>query len=444
MSTVNDWEEAYLRASELCAKGELTLATSYYINAVAKAPGNIDVIKGFVNAVVDLAGQAVVAGDRGAALRHLDWVDTFLRERTAHVCADDVEVLLSIRAEASTARMRLVEEGEDSDDEVSHVAALWEIAYEGALESEATGAVGSLVARLEELEAARDYGLGLGGGQKVQGTLKRIEDLQARLQIAVQAEAQLDQARALLVLAEEYDYHTAAAYCIQLAEGAVRELVVFRMQLDADRQKRIDAVLEDLKERSRAIAAASEKAASADRWSFLVERVDIELTAARRWSPSGAVTMDRDCTKQLERVQKIMMQVQRELPQLLDPTVSADAVKLIEELRDLGIKASMAQQKRYNDWAMNRIKLGLEKGAECLGVISDDEEKLGERMVEYFGDIDTRLLTMEVQRCHTEVFEYLFKELHGPKKKDDFESKGHKLKLLKDMFEKRKQEITIF
>ena len=156
------------------------------------------------------------------------------------------------------------------------------------------------------------------------------------------------------------------------------------------------------------------------------------------------VLKDRACTNQLERLQRIMTQVQRELPRLVAPTISADAVKLVEELRDFGVKASEAQQKRYNEWAMNRIKVGMEKGVECLGVISDDEETLGERMVEYFGDIDTRLLTMEVQRCQTEVFEYLFKELHGPKKKDDFESKGHKLKLLKDMFKKRKQKITAF
>ena len=60
------------------------------------------------------------------------------------------------------------------------------------------------------------------------------------------------------------------------------------------------------------------------------------------------------------------------------------------------------------------------------------------------GQIDPRLLTIEVQRCYTEVFEYLFARLPGPKSKDDFSTEGSKLNVLREMADKKKKALADF
>ncbi|ODS34384.1 MAG: hypothetical protein SCARUB_00515 [Candidatus Scalindua rubra] len=114
------------------------------------------------------------------------------------------------------------------------------------------------------------------------------------------------------------------------------------------------------------------------------------------------------------------------------------ASKRLVELNYLLEEAAIRQQEKYNGWAMDNIQSAYKN---CLG---EGKEEIGKIMVTRLAQIDVRILTWEAHRCYMEVFDYFFNKLKGPKKEDDFHKEGKKLKIIKDMFEKKKKELTEF
>ena len=119
-------------------------------------------------------------------------------------------------------------------------------------------------------------------------------------------------------------------------------------------------------------------------------------------------------------------------------------VKLGESIQQYVQELSQKQHQLYNRWAITSIKKAFETGKSEKGIVKDNKTAIGDAMVKYLGEIDTRFLTMEVNCMYTEVFEYLYNTLKSPKNSDDFIDGSRKLGVLKKMYNKPYKKLSKF
>lgn len=153
-------------------------------------------------------------------------------------------------------------------------------------------------------------------------------------------------------------------------------------------------------------------------------------------------------------LQKIITAIQKAMQRLLElsPALSGTeyAPKISAEFHDLQAKAikwSQEQQRRYDQWAMSNIRSGYQEACDHISkVVLDDEEKIARAIISHFAEIDVRLLSPEVQRTYSEIFEIVYSRLNAPKRdeKKDFTDEGGKLYTLKIMMVKTKKSLSDF
>jgi hypothetical protein len=443
VNDVASWSQAYTRAQALTANGRQREAVYYFINAIGRAPGELELIRSFAQATVAMASQAAEAGDRTEAVRQLDWLEAFLKERVAFV---EVPAIPDILQMASYARDRrdFILSGTPRPEGPARFAEIWQTLTQGSVHPIEGRSTAELSAHADTLAEVRDYVVGVQGVAESDPTLAHLEREITKLRTAVEFDRLVAEAERLVSLANAQTTPTAAAYCLQGCEGIARQAVVMVTSLDAGRKATVDRMLGALKTTSEAISAKSREVESEVHWSKFEAAFAPEMQSARDWKAPEVAEPNKYCQQQLDRLQKLTRTVQGALPKLTAERRAHQAMGLLDELRELATSASKQQQRAYNVWAMYQIQSGYRAGLACLSVINDDEIKLGQRITEHFGPIDPRFLTAEVHRCHTEVFEFLFKELDGPKSEMDFNTRGRKLKVLKDLFETEKRSLDDF
>jgi len=219
--------------------------------------------------------------------------------------------------------------------------------------------------------------------------------------------------RELLDKAEAADDPRVASHLLQAADGFARQLVM------AD-PARASSVLDAL---DRVANNRVEQQHLAQWTAFDADHRLRDWTAPGGWKGKKGA-----CQRRLEELGAM----QRALATKAAMWTGAGRERADERLREiegLAGDAAEAQQRRYELWAMARIRKGLEKGKEAMGVI-DDESAIADALVEELGQVDTRFLGQAAGRAWTEVFELLYGRLDkvsGPK---DFDDKKTKLSAL--------------
>lgn len=152
--------------------------------------------------------------------------------------------------------------------------------------------------------------------------------------------------------------------------------------------------------------------------------------------------------------QRKITAVQKSMQGLLElSTALSDteyAPKLTAKFQDIQKKAvqySNQQQTMYDQWAMSQIRAGYKAATEHIKRVTlDDEKKISKAIVDYFGPIDLRFLSPEVQRTYSEIFELVYARLNSTKKDadKDFNDKGGKLYTLNAMMTVPKLNLSYF
>ncbi len=427
-------DEAYASALSLRDQGRLEEATFYFINALARAPGSVNIIAEYAATVREMARQS----DAAEAARKLEWVEAFVRERIAHVDPQEIPSLLTLAAAVNGQRESLARPAEAAiDQEETVLAEQLGLLRHGQFDRDIPDSREGIETRLVQLECVRDYAVSDGEPResKLIGLLETLIEL---FRTTLQVESLLREGKDLLNLAADQLSPTASSYCLQLCETALRQLLVLKNRVDGMRQERIDQLLEDLKAGSELVT----KRESESLWTAFERIRQAELTTVQSWKAPSHADPDSACQQQLDRIRHLGEQVQAVLPRLSHADISRRAVALMADLSKAAINAGVEQQKRYNRWAIARIQGCLSTGLKCVGMVSvlNDKTGVGNAIVGELGPIDTRMLTMEVQRCYHEVFEHLFGQLGSPNSSDDFNTDGCKLKVLRDMFDQAKKE----
>ena len=398
-------------------------------NALAQKPGDLDLIREYVDRARDQIGATEDAVEK---VTQTDALLAFLSHQSAHVAPEDVDALASLADE-------ILASGQDAPDNSAAEADLPPDerlqSFLSSPPSEVPASVEDIRERLVESDQARDY-----ADERGEAFPPEAEAYVGRLQAALQHEAALAEGTALLNLAQQEADASASAYLLQACEGIVRQVVLMETQVGPDRTAQGRALLADLKEASEHIRNQSMREDSEAVWASFEKEHGSQVRLAQKWTRPGKSAMDGACTHQIDKVRDLMRAAQRILPQLTDAQVQGRATELMEELGECLEAASTAQQRRYNLHAMASIQKCYKAGQKHSGFI-DNEQKIGRALIDNLGPLDLRHLTSEVQRCYSEVFEYLYGRLDRPGKADDFESNTNKLYVLKEMSEAKTTSI---
>lgn len=398
-------------------------------NALAQSPGDLDLIREYVASARERIGAT---SDPTEAVAQTDALLSFLSQQATHVSADDVDALAALADE-------VIADGQPTPDaptqNVEDPMAEPFQTFCADLSADLPADADGLRERLTEAVQFRDYAEETGVEFP-----SDAEVYVARLQAALQHDAAFTEGRALLDLARQESDATVTAYLLQSCEAAVRQAVLLERQLGPERVESGRFLLTELRQESERVQEQVQREEAEAAWASFEREHQTEVRAVETWKRPTKVALDGACTRQLNAVQELMQAVQRVLPRLAHPDVQQKATALLESLGEKLEEAAVVQQRRYNQHAMAAIQTGYKAGVAHAGFI-DDERKIGKALIEHLGPLDLRHLTSEVQRCYSEVFEYLYGRLDRPGSANDFESDKNKLYVLKEMFDAEKTPL---
>ena len=212
-----------------------------------------------------------------------------------------------------------------------------------------------------------------------------------------------DELEKVISRAERHTNLAAKAYVLQVADSMLRQIALQCPDKDAAAETTLESQLGRIRKLSESVSDLAAEADDREAWIACLNSHRSALVAARTvdLEPASA------CTQQLERLQHLAAIVQDEASRLRGRGGRKDAKATIDEFQLLATAARERRQKKYDSWAMSRLKEGFEKGAQELGVFMNDHEDIATALVTYLAPIDIRLCSHEVQRSYTEVFEYL-------------------------------------
>lgn len=397
-----------------------------------------------IGTLVDVVRKHTVAlrasGQHQEAADRLAWLETFLAGQATLVPLEEVPTILQWADDAGAAARTQPPAADLREPRLER--ALQQARKAGGVDG--TGEPGKVERRLEELEELREYALRVAGEPADSELLRAMGLVAARLRACHAFDQSLDEAQVWLrkVNGQPPGF---AAYALQAAEQAIRPIAGFREEVDAARLRLAEKVLEDLRQQSESVARAVRDSEAAASWAAFKDRHRLLLRTIDNWAPEASPTKGKGhCTAQIARIGSIGRDLLEESAKLSGEPAT-EARHLSEQLQKRASAAAVAQHRAYNTWAMTWIRKAYESGSAHVSVVLPHEkESLAKVLVEQLAPIDTRFLTSEAARAYSEVFEYLFGKLTGPKNAEDFQADGRKLNALARMFEVEKIELAAF
>jgi hypothetical protein len=433
------WEISYNKALVLKKNQNYEESSYYFVNAIGYAPGQLVLIKGFTDLLIEWAQQLEHQGDEVTSFQQLDRAESFLVNAVPFVKPEDLpEILIllkSINQLKEDNSSTPPSEEDPCEAQANNDLALYK---EGKFNSSDHGSSKEIQQRLEKLLVVQQLLSSLPHDKLPDQTA--LDNDIIRLQRGFQFESLYEEASNLLLMARATKA-TAGAMILQNVENLARQLVTWP-EID-DRQERIIDLLRKLKVESDRILDLSRNEDSEIAWNAFIKVHGTKIQDAKNWFTKKDSEIKGSSQQYIDELKDIMRVLQELLPRLNHLDIYRKAVSLAEELGLLMGQAANTQQMEYNKWVMSLLIEAMRKGDEYIGII-DNEKALAKSMVDILGPIDTRVLTQEVSRCYTEVFEHLFSHLDRPHTDKDFESEGSKLKLLKDLFEHSKRTMQDF
>jgi len=426
--TEPEHQVALAEALRLLREGNVERAGYFFLKAAECSTNDVEVLEGFVRPLLATAKDARGTGSAPSWLGHLGWLETFVRERAPFVGVSEIGRVLDLADDVGTER----HQSEAQTDKVpTDVAEQLNRLKEGHLEGTVPAEAGALLARIDLVDQALTVAL---ADKAIPAEkLDQLRRYQTTLRANAEADQAIQQIEALFDLAKHEHSLQGKAYCLQLCETPIRNLVVLRPTLKESRSARLDDLLKELADRSEKLAGETRATESERAW----EAFQNHTVGARRemddWSPPSVPAPNRHCKVQLERIAEVQKSLHMALPRLTHPDFANRAMIQTEELANLHVAASRAQHQAYNRWALQRIRSAYDECFGTLGTFVNDKPEMSKKLGKLLGAIDLRFATGEVQRCYSEVLEYYLSKLKGPGKKDSFDVEGSKLEALKQM-----------
>ncbi|MEF8759177.1 MAG: hypothetical protein V5B36_05480 [Candidatus Accumulibacter sp. UW25] len=243
---------------------------------------------------------------------------------------------------------------------------------------------------------------------------------------------------------------TLAPYSLQHLETLLRGFSVDSENLDKGRVYKLKNLIEKLRETSDHVASSIKKREAKIKWKDYqttykndLDRYSRGVNIVRGYGPQ--IFADQVIETNMATIRRLMQSAQEVIPVTIGTPSAKDVYEELTKLSSLIVQMAAEQQKKYERWAIGRIKSGYIIGSEHAGMI-DDEKKIAQSLIDHFGEIDIRLLGHESQLIYSEVFSLLFERLDKPSRNatKDFKSESNKLYTLEQMMLKSKKCLSDF
>ena len=404
-----DWETSFQKGNECVDKGNIRLATFYYVNALGKAPGNMTVIQKYREVIKNAIDKSTNVEEKYGYYTALE---SFLQNQISTVEVSKVEQISKWLDELAADRDKL-----ENDAVVDTVPDVDDTADENPFDE--------LIAALNKQE------------QNVRQSLEKGKNNSAYLDVA--------------------------SYQLQECEQIIRSIITLSSQQGNDKQDLVSKSYGKLKTLSEDVVNQKSKvlwdAFYTEHEKFVNEYNGLSFASD---SPTTYGDKEGNMEKRLKLIQKEMAKLQALLPKLSEKYVgdmsidyskdkfsSQNASALIQQMQLWLKESSEKQMQLYNKWAVSRIKTANDDAYKATGTFANGKggrEAIAKALIDNLGPIDTRFLTSEVNRCYHEVLDKYLKsnQLNPVKGADSWTEQGNMGHTLLKMFDMSKVQPTQF
>lgn len=430
------------RARALRQEGKLREAALYQINALGHEPSG-SLLEEHAAVVFALSEQCQQAGDTTEARLLLEELNGRLASFLERVDPEDVE---QVRHLSRTVEEHLAPrpaptttEASPPDPETARLVSMAATLVSNRWDWSVPQAPEATLARLQEVAALADFLAG--DDYPVAPSLQEqlVAQREALRRAASSDEGCQEAGNAVQEAAAEKDFRVGLAL-LQQAEASLRGLLPGVRRLDQERQHEVLQQLDRITEALSKVQTAQAAERSKRRWAAALTALEADMTAARAWR----YAYPGDCQTQLARLQRISESASEALRELDDPTTRRDAMTWLHEVAQLGQHTSAKQRDAYNEWALERTRIGFTKALPHIKVTGNDEEAMDRELQDALDPISTAFLSAEVSRAYSEVLEYFLAKLYAPGKDKGFDKEGARLHLLKRLARATKKTPSDF
>lgn len=362
-----DWKTALDRGASCAKDGNIRTATFYFLNALGKTPGNMEVIEAYRNLV-----QGVIdsSADAEAKYAFLIAMEGFLQEQIGTVPTDKVETLVLWLDEIADQKVKLEN-----------------------VETEAIEETPELTEEEEQKQTFNELKRAL---ETQQGYVRQSLDL----------------------CKEEPKFLDIASYQLQECEQLMRSLIAIQPMLPKERKIETAKAYAELQTLSETVQDAK----SAMIWNEYCEKewmpfID-NLTTPRQWNtePTADKNEKGIAEQRIILIQKQMSELQQLLPKLSGkylgdmneeyPEDVQNAAVCLKKMQNWLKEASEIQRDNYNKWAVKKIQECNDRCYAATGTIrngKDGAQSIAQSLIENLGPIDQMHLTPMISRCYQEV-----------------------------------------
>ncbi len=406
-----DWETSFQKGNECVDKGNIRLATFYYVNALGKAPGNMTVIQKYREVIKNAIDKSTNVEEK---FGYYTALESFLQNQISTVSTDKVELVSQWLDELASNRDKL--ENDVVADTVPEVS-------EDIENESSDNPFDELISALNDQE------------MNVRQSLKK----------GINDSVYLD----------------VASYQLQECEQIIRSIITLAAQQDNDKQELVSKSYKELKSLSEEVVNQKSKVLW-DAFYTEHEKFVKEFNSLSFASDYPSSYGDGNMEKRLKLIQKEMAKIQALLPKLSEKYVGdmsvdygkssysdQNASSLIQQMQLWLNESSEKQMQLYNKWAIERIKTANNEAYKNTGNLANGEKgrvAIAKTLIDNLGPIDQRFLTSEVNRCYQEVLnKYLASnQLNPVKNESSWIESGNMGHTLLKMHEQTKTKLSQF
>jgi hypothetical protein len=458
-----DWRESFVKAQE-AKKDETkrTLATYYYLNALAKDPGNLEILSAYADYQKGIADNHQEQKNFVDAYDVLQSLESFLRVQVQFLPSEAVESFLKdtidkiSEEKAAVAKLEAPEPQSKVNvtEKEKGLRDKYELLKAGNLKLEVPSDVAEVEKTLKEreelLELARSINENADSSphvQRLEGNISTLRGSALVQRSLEQTQRWMDKAKGLVENRKDLD---AAAYYLQNSENSLRQLLGFEESVLLPHETRIQGLLVRLKDQSRELAAETRNNEAQKPWAEFESQANSVLNLSTITANDNPPEPDKICQTKLDALNGLLQGFQQVLPTINGTKYEVEAKNKISEITGRMEELSANQQKRYTRWAMSEINVCLKKGNDARSAsleekrIRTNKVAVGKAIIDHLGKIDPSLLPLEASRSYSEVYEALFQALAAPESEKDFDEPGFKLNVLSEVLKKPKYKLRDF
>lgn len=409
----SDWETSFQKGNECVDKGNIRLATFYYVNALGKAPGNMTVIQKYREVIQNAIAKSTDVEEK---FSYYTALESFLQNQISTVEVGKVEQISQWLNDLAAERDKL--------------------------ENDAVADSGSA----EEADDVTDNS---------SDTFDELKNALEKLEASVRQSLETGLSNPV--------YLDIASYQLQECEQIMRSIIALAPQLDQTRQESVAACYAGLQKLSEDVVNQKSKvlwdAFYAEHQKFVNDYNGLSVV---KTTPTENPSIPGNMEKRLKLIQKEMAKLQALLPKLSEKYVgdmsidyakdsfkAQNASALIQQMQLWQSESAEKQFQAFNKWAVEKIRTANDKAYEAVGWVTNGKAGRGtiaNALIDNLGPIDTRFLTSEVNRCYQEVLnKYLASNQLNPVKNDDsWKEEGNMGHTMLQLIEKPKVKLSQF